>query len=108
MTGADGLPPPDKAPAAVRARYGVRAFRSPPFRILYLAFAARGMQVWVQFVALPLLVLDLGGSAAEVGLVTGLFLIPIAVLAPAAGVVGDFLDRRRRSSSSVATAPSLA
>jgi MFS family permease len=78
-----------------RAGEGVRAFRNGPYRVLYVAFGARGMQVWMQFVALPLLVLELGGSAADVGLVTGLFLIPIAAVAPIAGVVGDLVDRRR-------------
>jgi MFS family permease len=78
-----------------RPAEGVRAFRHPAYRILYVALVARGSQVWLQFVALPLLVLDLGGSAGDVGLVTGLFLIPIAIVAPIAGVVGDRVDRRR-------------
>ena len=78
-----------------RAAQGVRAFRHPAYRILYVALVARGSQVWLQFVGLPLLVLALGGTAAEVGLVTGLFLIPIAVIAPIAGVVGDRVDQRR-------------
>ena len=78
-----------------RAAEGVRAFRHPAYRVLYVALVARGSQVWLQFVGLPLLVLALGGSAADVGLVTGLFLIPIAVIAPIAGVVGDRVDRRR-------------
>jgi len=78
-----------------RAGDGVRALRHPAYRWLYGAFVARGLQVWMQFVALPLLVLDLGGSAADVGLVTGLFLIPIAFIAPAAGTLGDLVDRRR-------------
>jgi MFS family permease len=78
-----------------RAAEGIRAFRHPAYRILYVALVARGTQVWLQFVGLPLLVLELGGSAAEVGLVTGLFLIPIAIVAPVAGVIGDRVDRRR-------------
>jgi MFS family permease len=78
-----------------RAIDGVRALRHPAYRILSVAFVARGLQVWMQFVALPLLVLELGGSAAEVGLVTGLFLIPIVVVGPLAGVLGDVVDRRR-------------
>lgn len=78
-----------------RAAEGVRAFRHAAYRTLYVAFVARGLQVWMQFVALPLLVLELDGSAADVGLVTGLFLIPIAFIAPAAGVLGDLVDRRR-------------
>lgn len=78
-----------------RAADGVRAFRHAAYRVLYVALVARGLQVWLQFVGLPLLVLALDGSAADVGLVTGLFLIPIAVVAPIAGVVGDRVDRRR-------------
>ena len=78
-----------------RAVEGVRALRHAAYRMLFVAFIARGFQVWMQFVALPLLVLELGGSAADVGLVTGLFLIPIAFLAPAAGMLGDRFDRRR-------------
>jgi MFS family permease len=83
------------SPRSGRAGEGVRALRHPAYRILYAAFVARGLQVWMQFVALPLLVLELGGSAADVGLVTGLFLIPIAFIAPAAGTLGDLVDRRR-------------
>jgi MFS family permease len=78
-----------------RATDGVRALRHPAYRILSVAFVARGLQVWMQFVGLPLLVLDLGGSATDVGLVSGLFLIPIVFVGPVAGVVGDLVDRRR-------------
>jgi MFS family permease len=78
-----------------RLTEGVSALRHPAYRILSIAFVARGIQVWMQFVALPLLVLALGGSVADVGLVTGLFLIPIVVVGPLAGVLGDFVDRRR-------------
>jgi predicted MFS family arabinose efflux permease len=78
-----------------RATDGVRALRWPAYRILSVAFVARGLQVWMQLVALPLLVLALDGSAADVGLVTGLFLLPIAFVAPLAGVLGDLIDRRQ-------------
>ena len=88
---------PDAAPEPSRAdsiRRGVAVFRHRAYRVLYIALVARGLQVWMLFVALPLLVLELGGSATEIGIVIGLFLIPIAILAPVAGVIGDRVDRR--------------
>jgi predicted MFS family arabinose efflux permease len=60
-----------------------------------MATIARGMQVWMLFVGLPLVVLRLGGGPAEIGLVNGLFLLPVAFIAPLGGVIGDRIDRRR-------------
>ena len=80
-------------PRSVRS--GFRAFRYTGYRSLYVATIARGMQVWMLFVGLPLLVLRLGGGPAEIGLVTGLLLLPVTFIAPVGGVIGDRIDRRR-------------
>lgn len=44
---------------------------------------------------MPWLILALGGSAVEVGLVVALQYAPVPVLAPLSGVVADRLDKRR-------------
>ncbi len=47
------------------------------------------------FVGLPLVIIRLGGGPVEIGVVSGLFLLPVAFIAPLAGVIGDRVDRRR-------------
>lgn len=50
---------------------------------------------WMQQVSLPWLVLALGGSPFQLGLVAALQFLPSLVLAPFGGVVADRIDKRR-------------
>lgn len=82
-------------PALGRLGSGVRAFRHAGYRSVFAATLSRGMQVWMLFVGMPLVVIRLGGGPVEIGLVGGLFLLPVAFIAPVGGVIGDRVDRRR-------------
>jgi MFS family permease len=55
---------------------------------------ARGTGIWMQFVALPLLVVSLGGTAVDLGLLAALQFGPILALAPVGGVLADRIPKR--------------
>jgi MFS family permease len=48
----------------------------------------------IQMVIMPLYIIDVGGSAATVGLFSFLTLMPVLVVYPLAGVLGDRLNRK--------------
>jgi len=48
----------------------------------------------IQMLILPLYIIDIGGSAATIGLSTFLSLMPIMLAYPFAGVMGDRLNRK--------------
>ena len=50
---------------------------------------------WMQSVAQPWLVLELGGSPLQLGLVLALMFAPSMILAPIGGVLADRVDKRR-------------
>lgn len=50
---------------------------------------------WMQTVAQSWLVLELTGSATDIGLVVGLQTLPVLLFGPYAGVVADRMDKRR-------------
>ena len=76
---------------------------SPTFRSLanpnYRRYAAGGVVsnigTWLQRVAQDWLVLELSGSAAVLGITTGLQFLPFLLLAPLAGVVADRMPKHR-------------
>lgn len=49
----------------------------------------------VQMLIMPLFILDIGGSASTIGLFSFLYLMPILIVYPFAGVLGDRLNRKR-------------
>ena len=49
----------------------------------------------IQMLIMPLYIIDEGGSAATVGLFSFLSLMPIILVYPFAGVIGDRLNRKR-------------
>ena len=51
--------------------------------------------VWMQSVALPWLVLQLGGSPLQLGLVMAFLFGPSMIVAPLGGVLADRVDKRR-------------
>ncbi len=48
----------------------------------------------IQMLIMPLYIIDIGGSAATVGLFSFLSLLPILLMYPIAGVIGDRLNRK--------------
>ncbi|WP_069999143.1 MFS transporter [Cellulosilyticum sp. I15G10I2] len=49
----------------------------------------------VQMVTMPLYILDIGGSAATIGMFSFLTLLPALVIYPFAGVIGDRMNRKK-------------
>jgi len=84
------LPPPEG-----RLRQSVRALRHRNFRLLWAGQLARGIGSWMQNVAMPLLIVSLGGSAPELGILAAVQFGPVLVLAPVGGVLADRLPKRR-------------
>lgn len=74
---------------------GFVAMRHPNYRRFWLGQIGSLVGTWMQSVALPWLVLDLGGSPLQLGLVMAFLFGPSMVIAPLGGVLADRLDRRR-------------
>ena len=70
-------------------------FRNPDFTKLWVGETLSALGTRVSYVAYPLLVLSLTGSAALTGVVGFLRTLPYFALSLPAGVVADRLDRRR-------------
>jgi|LGOV01.1.fsa_nt_gb MFS family permease len=49
----------------------------------------------IQMVVMPLYILDIGGTAKTIGLYSFLYLLPILLMYPLGGVIGDRLDRKK-------------
>ena len=79
-------------------RVGVGTFQAllyRDFRYLWLGQIFHALGLWVEMVALPLLVLDIpGGSAVDLGLVMAARTIPAVALGLLAGVLADTFNRR--------------
>ena len=89
--GAASLPP---ARGAGFAR-GFVAMRHPNYRRYWFGQIGSLVGAWMQSVALPWLVLQLGGSPFQLGLVVAFMFGPSLFLAPLGGVLADRLDKRR-------------
>jgi MFS family permease len=89
--GAASLPP---ARGAGFAR-GFVAMRHPNYRRYWFGQIGSLVGAWMQSVALPWLVLQLGGSPLQLGTVMALMFGPSMVIAPLGGVLADRLDKRR-------------
>src|SRR5919106_961782 len=91
---------PDKAASLPPARgagfaRGFVAMRHPNYRRYWFGQIGSLVGAWMQSVALPWLVLQLGGSPFELGLVMAFLFGPSMVVAPLGGVLADRLDKRR-------------
>lgn len=73
----------------------LRALRHRNFRIYYTGQAISMIGTWVQSIANTWLAWQLSGSTAITGLVGFMGHIPMLVVAPFAGVLGDRFDRRK-------------
>lgn len=74
---------------------GFSALRVRNHRLFWTGQVISRTGTWMQSVSLPWLVLALGGSPIELGIVTALEFTPSLVLAPFGGVYADRVDRRR-------------
>jgi len=69
--------------------------RHPNYRRFWLGQIGSLVGAWMQIVALPWLVLELGGSPLQLGLVMVFLAGPSMIVAPLGGVLADRLDKRR-------------
>ncbi|MET0427853.1 MAG: MFS transporter [Microvirga sp.] len=67
---------------------------SHPFRCLLAAFLISSVGDWLYKLALPLLILQLTGSAFDASLAYGLTFLPYVVVSIFGGVIADRFDRR--------------
>ncbi len=74
---------------------GFRALGIRNYRIYWMGQAVSRTGTWMQQVSLPWLVLTLGGSPIELGIVAALEFLPSTVLSPFGGVLADRVDKRR-------------
>ncbi len=71
------------------------ALGSRNFRLFWLGQGTSRIGTWMQQISLPWLVLQLGGSPIQLGVVAALEFVPALVLAPFGGVLVDRIDKRR-------------
>ena len=91
---------PDRAASLPPARgggftRGFVAMRHPNYRRYWFGQIGSLVGAWMQSVALPWLVLQLGGSPLQLGLVMAFMFGPSLFLAPLGGVLADRVDKRR-------------
>ena len=89
--GAASLPPARNAGFS----RGFLAMRHPNYRRYWFGQIGSLVGAWMQSVALPWLVLQLGGSPLQLGMVMAFMYGPSLFLAPLGGVLADRLDKRR-------------
>ncbi|MDQ4036568.1 MAG: MFS transporter, partial [Chloroflexota bacterium] len=82
-------------PAAGAFARGFSAMRHRNYRIYWFGQMGSLVGAWMQSVALPWLVLELGGSPLQLGTVLALMFTPSMFLAPLGGIVADRVDKRR-------------
>lgn len=73
----------------------LRSFKHRNFRLLYPASVVSNIGSWAQRVAQDWLVLELTGSAADLGIVTGLQFLPALFLSVWGGVLADRFSKRK-------------
>src|SRR3990170_3843674 len=91
---------PDRAaslprPGVTGLGRGFAAMRHPNYRRYWFGQVGSLVGAWMQSVALPWLVLQLGGSPLQLGLVMAFMFGPSLFLAPLGGVLADRVDKRR-------------
>jgi MFS family permease len=74
---------------------GFAAFGVRNYRLYWSGQVVSATGTWMQMVSLPWLVLALGGSPLQLGMVAALQFAPAMVLAPFGGVLADRVDKRR-------------
>jgi MFS family permease len=74
---------------------GFVAMRHPNYRRYWFGQVGSVIGSWMQSVSLPWLVLQLGGSPLQLGMVMAFMFAPSMFLAPLGGVLADRVDKRR-------------
>jgi MFS family permease len=74
---------------------GFAALGTRNFRLYWIGQGISRIGTWMQQISLPWLVLLLGGSPLQLGIVAALEFVPALVLAPFGGVFVDRIDKRR-------------
>ena len=85
-------------------RRGFSALRHPNYRYYWFGQLVSLAGTWMQSVSQPWLVLLLGGSPLQLGLVIALQYTPAMFLAPISGVLADRVDKRKAIMAAQATA----
>ncbi|HEY5386971.1 MAG TPA: MFS transporter [Thermoleophilia bacterium] len=78
-----------------RLHEGLAALGEPEFRKLFLGQAISVVGVMFTVVALPFAVLEIGGSATDIGIVEAAYIIPLTVFVLFGGVWADRLPRQK-------------
>ena len=76
-------------------RDSVRVLREREFRKLFVGQATSVAGSMLALVALPFAVLEIGGSATEIGIVEAAYMLPMVLAVTVGGVWADRVDRRR-------------
>ncbi|MBN1367433.1 MAG: MFS transporter [Dehalococcoidales bacterium] len=71
------------------------ALKFPGYRYLWLGQTGHSATMWMEQVVRPLLILELTGSALQVGLVVSIRMIPQLLFGLLAGVIADRYDKRK-------------
>jgi len=101
--GAPRSEPPAPLPSG-GFRRGFHALRYPNYRYYWFGQLVSLAGTWMQSVSQPWLVLLLGGSPLQLGLVIALQYTPAMFLAPLGGVLADRVDKRKALMAAQATA----
>ena len=72
-----------------------RALRFPGYRYLWLGQLGHSATMWMEQVVRPLLILELTGSALQVGFVVAVRMVPQFLFGLLAGVIADRYNKRR-------------
>ena len=72
-----------------------RALRYPGYRYMWLGQMGHSAAMWMEQVVRPLLILELTGSAVQVGLVIAVRMVPQFVFGLLAGVIADRYNKKR-------------
>jgi MFS family permease len=83
-----------RAPERPGLRQAVTAFRYRNFRLFWIGALVSSTGTWVQWVAVPFVVLQLTGSATWVGFTGFVQFLPAVLVGPLAGSIADRYHRR--------------
>jgi MFS family permease len=86
---------PPAPPTAKRLPSALAPFEGPVFRMLWLAWLAANVTMWMNDVAAAWLMTTLTSSPVMVALVQAASTLPVFVLGLPSGALADILDRRR-------------
>ena len=72
---------------------GFVALRHRGYRLYFAGMLARGIGVWMQFIAIPWLAVERGATPFELGIVSACLFLPALLISPIGGVVADRVNR---------------